>query len=157
MRQVNGVLHNVDLGVKVGRHVDGGIGNQQRFGVARHVQHIHMADAAFGAQSGLAVDHRAQHLVAVQTAFHERGDVTAARQLDGFGGGGVAVRHIDNRKTRQIKAAFAGQAADFGFRADQQCLNQAQPGGVECAFKRLAATGMHDTHFDFGQRFGGGQ
>ena len=108
MRQVDGVLHDIDLGVEVGRDVDRRVGDQERLGVARYVEHKHMADSAFGAQAALRVDHRAQQFVAVQAAFHQRIDLAGAGQLDRLGRRRIAVRNIDYRNAGQVKATFAG-------------------------------------------------
>ena len=112
MRQVNGVLHNVNFGVKVGRNVNRCIGDQQRLGITRHVQHKYMADAPTSAQPGLWMHHRAQQFVAVQAAFHQRINLASARHFNRLVSCCMAVLHIDHGNARQVELAFAGQAAN---------------------------------------------
>src|SRR5215472_806260 len=60
----------MSLGIEIGKDVDGGGGDEQRFGVCRHIQNEDVADAARRAQAGLARGHLAHELVRVQAALH---------------------------------------------------------------------------------------
>ena len=49
--QIDGVLHDVALGIEVGEDVDRRVGDEQRLGVGRHVHDEDVADAPRGAQA----------------------------------------------------------------------------------------------------------
>ena len=47
--QIDRVLDDVPLAVEIGKDVDGGVGDEHRVRIRRHIHHEHMADAAFRA------------------------------------------------------------------------------------------------------------
>ena len=53
--QVDGVLDDVALGLEVGNDVHGGIGDEQRLGIGRHVHDEDVADPPVGPEAGLAL------------------------------------------------------------------------------------------------------
>ena len=55
-----------------------------------------MADAATGSQARLLRDHGRQQFVGMQAALHQELGLALANQLDGLGGRGVAVGHVDD-------------------------------------------------------------
>ena len=70
--QVDGVLDDVALVFDIGRDVDGGVGDQQRAGIGRHVHQIDVADPPRGAQAGVARQTACMQFVGVQIAFHQQ-------------------------------------------------------------------------------------
>ncbi len=52
-------------------------------------------------------------LVGMQAALHDGGDLAGAHHFDGTGGGGVAVRRIDDGEAGNVDAGVLGDAADF--------------------------------------------
>jgi hypothetical protein len=62
---------HVALDVEIGKNVDGGVGDEQRLGVGRHVHDEDVADAPGRPQAGLAGGHRAHQLVGMQAALHQ--------------------------------------------------------------------------------------
>ncbi|CPM93354.1 Uncharacterised protein [Bordetella pertussis] len=104
------VAHDVGLGFQVGEDVDGRIGDEQRLGIGGHVHDEHMADAALGAQPGVARHDLVHQFVGMQAALHQQAGLPAAHQLDRGGGRGVAVRRIDDGRPAQVQAAALGHA-----------------------------------------------
>ena len=92
VRQIDRVLHDVDLLGEVGGDVDGGVGDDQRVLVAGHVHHEAMADAARRADAGVARDDGAHQLVGMQAALHQGFGLALAHEFDRLGGRIVAVR-----------------------------------------------------------------
>ena len=72
MRQVDRVLHDVNFVFEIGRNVDRRIGDKQRARVSRRIHNEHMRNSSRRAQACVALHHRLQQLVSVQTAFHQR-------------------------------------------------------------------------------------
>ena len=90
--EVDGVLDDVDLVLQVGADVDGGVGDEQRARIGRHVHDEHVADAPRRCAGRWPTATTARHqLVGVQAALHERLDLARAGQRDRRLGGRVAV------------------------------------------------------------------
>jgi hypothetical protein len=70
MRQVDGVLHNVDLAFEVGRDVDGRVSNEQCARVSRSIHDEHVRNAPRRAQAGVTSQGGLQQFVGVQAALH---------------------------------------------------------------------------------------
>ena len=100
MREVDGVLDDVDLVLERRRDVHGGVGDDQRLRMAGHVHDEAMADAARGADAGLARHHGAHQFVGVQAALHQRLGAAAAHEFDRLGRRIVAVQRIDDLEAR---------------------------------------------------------
>ena len=79
--QVDGVLHDVDLVFELGRDVDGRVGDEQGARVGRRVHDEHVADAAGGAQAGVAGHGGLHQLVGVQAALHHGLGIAGAAHL----------------------------------------------------------------------------
>ena len=100
--QVDGVLDDVALGVEIGKYIDGGVGDEQRAGIGRHVHDEDMADPAGGAKSGIARRHLLHQFVGVKAALHEQFSFTAADEFDGLFGRCVAVRRAFKPESRDV-------------------------------------------------------
>ena len=72
--------------------------------IGRHVHDEDVADAAAGAQAGLARDDRAEQLVGVQAAFHQELGLALAHQLDRLRRRRMAVRRVDDAVVAEIDA-----------------------------------------------------
>ncbi len=70
-REVDGVLDDVHLVAQRRGDVDGRVSDDQRLLQRRHIHHEAMADAPVGAQSCVALHHRAHQLVGVKAALHQ--------------------------------------------------------------------------------------
>ena len=68
--QVDGVLHDVDLILKLGGDVDGRIRDQQGTGVGRGVHDENVGDAAGSAKTRVGLHRGFHHLVSMETALH---------------------------------------------------------------------------------------
>ncbi len=111
--QIDGVLHDVALGIEIGKDVDGRIGDEQRLGIGRHIHDEDVADPARGAQAGLAGRHLAHEFVGVQAALHQELALGLVDELDRLCRCGVAVRRVDNLKTLDIEPWCCATAAIF--------------------------------------------
>ena len=148
VRQIDRVLHDVDLPVEVGRDVDGGVGDDQRVLVTGHVHHEAMADAARRADAGVARHNSAHQLVGVQAALHQSLGRSLADQRDRLCGRVVAVLGgLDESNSRNVELRRPSRVTDAGRWADKDRLDQAKPGGFHSALERDAVTGMRDRRF----------
>ena len=141
VRQVNGVLHNVNFVHQAGPDVQGSVSHHQGLGVHRHIKTKDMRHAPAGAQTGLGQD-RMQQFVGVQTALHEDFHMPLGRHLSGHVSGSVAVRHVDTLHAAQIQARVQGDLVDLGGRANQHRNDQAVARSVQRAAQRFGVTRM---------------
>lgn len=95
-----------------------------------------MADAALGAQPGVARHDLVHQFVGMQAALHQQAGLPAAHQLDRGGGRGVAVRRIDDGRPAQVQAAALGHVADLLLRTHQDGREQAQLHGLQRGAQR---------------------
>ncbi len=146
--EVDGVLHDVDLGGEVGRHVHRRVGDQQRLGIARHVEHEDVAHPARGAQSAIGVHRLGEQLVGVQAALHQGSQLALAGHRHGLCGGAVAVRRFDQGQSGNVDVVVRRETADARRRSDQHCLDQPESRRIDRALERVHAAGMHDPHAD---------
>ena len=107
--QVDRVLDDVALGVEIGKDVDGGIGDEQGFGIGRNVHDEDVADPPRSAQPGGGRGDRAHEFVGVQAALHQELALCLLDQLHRLRCRLVAVRRIDKFETRRCRgrAGFA--------------------------------------------------
>ena len=124
MRQVDGVLHDVDLVFQLRLNIDGRVGNEQRSRIGRRVHHKNMTNAAAGAQSGLALHRHLHQLVGVQAAFHHRLRAAGAAHADAQLGGLALGVGLQNRVGADIDADLGGQSLHIGLIADQRGQDQ---------------------------------
>ena len=75
-------------------------------GWPRHVHDEDMADPPLGAEPGRRDGDLAHQLVGVQAALHQELAPALADQRDGLGGGGVAVRRVDDLAAGEIEAVL---------------------------------------------------
>ena len=123
VQHVHRVLDDVRLGHQVRRDVDGGVGDEERLVVGRHVHGEDMADPARAAQAALARHDGRHQLVGVQAALHQRPGAALAAEPHGGGRGRVRRLRLDQlaaveraprrrpRPPRSSRAARPGWAA----------------------------------------------
>ena len=136
MREIDGVLHDVDLVLERRRDVHRGVGDDQRIEMPGHIHDEAMADPPLGADAGVARDHRGHQLIGVQAALHQRRRLALPHQGHRLGRGIVAVRRLDDRQIGNVDAVPCRHVADAGGRADQDRLDQAQPACLHGAAER---------------------
>ena len=117
--QIDRVLHDVALGFEVGKYVDGGVRDEQRLRIGRHIHDEDVADPARSAQAGLAGGHLAHQLVRVQAPLHQELAFALVDQLHGLGRGRVAVRRVDDLETTDVEPV-ALRHGGRSWRPDQQ-------------------------------------
>ena len=145
MRQVDGVLHDVDLALQRRLDIDRGVGDDERLVVGRHVHHEAVADAAGGAQPALAPHDGAHQLVGVQAALHQRLGLALQHQFHGLRGRGVAVRRVDDRGCRRGRCRPAPRPRGCGACGPTRIgMDQAQPRRPDGAFERRAVARVDD-------------
>ena len=154
--QVDGVAADVGLGLEVGEDVDGGVGDEERLGVARHVHDEDVADPAGGAQARLAGHDLAHQLVGVQAALHQELGPAGPDQLHGLGGSGVAVRHVHDLEGRDVDAERLRHAADLVLGPDQDGGDDLVPGRLDGTTERGLVAGVGHGAGDGPDLAGGG-
>ena len=136
LRQLDGVLDDIDFVLERREDVDRRVGDEERLGVGRHVHDEDMADAAFRAQTGVLADDRGHQFVGVETALHQQLRFTEAHQLDRLLSGGVAVRDIDDLISAEIELQLLGDGPDLRYWADQKWQNDPRFRRFYCARQR---------------------
>ena len=115
MREIDGVLHDVGLVRQRRRDVDGGVRQQQRARIVRHVHQIDMADPPRSCAGRSRVATTGVHqLVGVQIAFHQQGHLAGARQRDRLRCGGAAVRRVDQAQRGDVRSRRLGHRPRSG-------------------------------------------
>ena len=71
MREVDRVLHDIDLVGEIGADVDRRIGHDQRLIVPGNIHHKAVTDAAHRTDASVARHNGAHQFVRMQTALHE--------------------------------------------------------------------------------------
>ena len=143
--EIDGVLDDVALDIEVREDVDRGVGDEQRFGIGRHIHDEDMADAAVGAQPGGLCGHGSHQLVGVQTALHQYFALAGMDQLDGLGGGrSLAGRSIDDFEAADVQAVLRRRLPDLGCRSDENWRDDAGFRGFDGATQRALVAGMCD-------------
>src|SRR5262249_33228089 len=102
-KEVDRVLNDVPLRVEVRKYIDGRIGDEQRFGMARHVHHEDMAYSPRRSQTCTGARDSAHELIGMQAALHQQLTFRFMNQLHRLGGGGVTIACIDDLKTVDIE------------------------------------------------------
>ena len=156
MGEFDGVLHDVALGIQVGRDVDRRVRHQQQAVIGRHVQHEHMAHAPAAAQP-VGRDRRFHQFVGMEAAFHQRRDLAGARHRDGLGGGCMAVLGGDDRHGIRLEAGGGKRLYDLRPRPDQDGIDQAGLRRPIRPLDRARIAGMNDGAADARQVLAHGQ
>src|SRR6516162_10427675 len=78
--QVDRVLDDVALGLKVRKDIDSGICDEKSVGMVRYIHDEDMADPARGTQPRCAGGHRAHELIRMQAALHRSEEHTSELQ-----------------------------------------------------------------------------
>ena len=144
MREVDRVLHDIDLVGEVGGDVDRRIGDDQRLLVAGNVHHKAVADAARRTDAGVARHNGAHQFVRMQTALHQSLGLSLAHQRDRLCGRVVAVLGGSMAKAEMSSLRRPRRVADAGRRSDQDRLDQAQPGSFHRPLERNPVAGVRD-------------
>ena len=142
------------LSSRRGRDVDRGVGDDERLLVGRHVEHEAVAEAARGAQPGVALHHLTEQLVGVQAALHQRLGAAAGDLLHRLRGGGVAVGRLHQLAAREVQLELLGDGFDLRARADQDRPDQPQLRGVDGAGQRGGVARVGDRGRDRRQLLG---
>jgi hypothetical protein len=154
--EIDGVLDDVALGIEVGRDVDRGIGEEQRFGVGRHVHHKDVADASRGTQSGLRRGDFVHQLVGVEAALHQELALGLPDQLHALRRSRLAVRYIDNLVAVDREAVLAGYVRDLARRPHQNRNDDAGLRRLDRAAQRGLVAGIDDDRRRCGSLLGPG-
>lgn len=144
MREIDRVLRDVGLLFERRTDIDGGVGDEQRLGVSRHVHDEHVAQAPPGAQPRVGAHHLRQQLVGMQAALHQRLRVARAHQLDGARRRRMTVRRIHETIAGQVHTERRGEHRDSRHRADQHGHDDPGPGGGGRRVQRYLVAGMRD-------------
>jgi hypothetical protein len=129
--QIDDVLDDVALRIEIGKNVDGGIGDEERLGIGRHIHYEDMADPPRGAQAGLARGHLAHQFVGVQAALHQKLALGFADEFDPLYRGRSAVGYVDDLEAVDPKAVFARNRGNLGGRPHQDRNDEASFGGFD--------------------------
>ncbi len=153
VRQVDGVLHDVDLVFELGRDVDGRVGNEQGARIGRRIHDEDVRDAPRRAQAGIALHGGLEQLVGVQAALHQRLRIARAANHHGRRGRLGLGFGFHNGKFADVDAELCGKGFHGRFRADESGLDETGGSGFHCALQRHLAQRPHHGRGDGGQRF----
>jgi len=142
--EVDGVLADVDLVFQGGKDVHRRVGDEQRLVVGRYVHDEDVADAPLGAQARRPGHDFGHQLVGVQAALHEQPGLATTNHLDGAGGGGVAVRHVDDGDVGEVDVVFLRDRLDLVARSDQGRQDQPQAQALGHGAQDALFAGMGD-------------
>ena len=132
MREVDGVLDDVDLVFERRVDIERGIGDEERPRIVRSVDDEDVAHAPVGMQLFL-VDDRAHEFVGVEAALHQRLDLAVARQRDGLRRRGVAMLRRHEFIGGEVELGRFRRGADFGLGPDQDRNDEFFLGGFDRA------------------------
>ncbi|SBT08433.1 hypothetical protein PROAA_2750002 [Candidatus Propionivibrio aalborgensis] len=113
-----------------------------------------MTDASFGTQTGSVRYHLGHQFIGVQAALHQRLGITVVDQRNGHCRGIVAMLDVDDAVLLEIQPVFAGDAANLGFGADQDRIDQFGLRCHQCTFERFQIAGVNHGHVDGCQSVG---
>ena len=130
------------LASRSGKDVDGGVGDEQRLGISRHVHDEDVTDPPRRAQPGLARRHLAHQFVGMQAALHQKLAFGLAQKLDRFRRGGFAVGDVDQLKSADVQSVLPGDRADLGGRSDEYRDDDSGLGRLDDAAKRGLVAGV---------------
>ena len=140
-RHFNGIVENVDHGVRVWRHVDGAIGNMQHTVIPGHGHMKDVRQAPAGSQAGFPCNNCTHQSVRMNMALHEHGSRAVAGFCDSFRSTFRFVIGVDHLKLRDIPRMFACQLFNPGRVADQDRFDHTGFGGILCAFQGNVGVG----------------
>ena len=156
IEKIDGVLNDVALGLEIREDVDGGVGDEQYFGVRRDVHDEHVTDPPGRPQPGRAGGHGPHQLVGMQAAFHQELALALADQLDAPVGCRIALRRIDQREAADFDLVPTRGRSDFRRRSDEYRLDDADLGRFGRSSQRCLVTGMNHDGPGRGDLFGAG-
>ena len=114
--------------------------------IVGHFKSREVAHDAALAETGLFVDHRAQHDAGVQLALHQQIGVTLAHKADSIFGGFGDVGHVEDILGGDLGVKVLQRGVDRGLVADQQRADDALLAGVQHGFDGVLITGSGNGH-----------
>ena len=118
--QIDGVLHDVALGIEIGKDVDRGVGDEKRLRIGRHVHDEDVTDAPRRAQARLSREVTARISSSVcRLPFIRSSPLDLADQLDCLCCGRLTVRRVDELIASDIDPVLLGHSGNFGRRTNQ--------------------------------------
>src|SRR5262245_9096051 len=118
-RKIDRILADLAFLRKPGRDVDHCVGDEQRLGIRRHVQRVHMADAALRAQAFRRRDDLTDEVLGRHVPLDDTFDPAFACKADGHRNRLPRVRRWHDLERIEIDAARFGDFANQTFRADE--------------------------------------
>ena len=140
--QVDRVAHDVGLGIEVGGDVDRRVGDDERAWIAWGLHQIAVGESPRRAQAELAVQRRADELVGVQAALHQRIDLAGPGQFDRACRSCVAVPDILDLDVVEIEPGGLGDRLEPHPRPDQHRHDQVCIARLERRRQRCLVAGM---------------
>ncbi len=135
VRQVDGVLDDVDLVGESRRDRHRGVGDDQGVGVAGHVHDEALRNAPSGAQAGLARHHGGHDLIGVQAALHQRFGAARPHDLHRLGRRSLAVGGVDELEGADVELGARGHLAYASLGAHQDGDDQLKPRRLDRALQ----------------------
>ena len=135
VRELDGVLDDVDLVFERRVNVEGGIGDEERPRIVRSVDDEDVAHAPSGMQLFL-VDDRAHEFVGVEAALHQRFHLAVACQRDRLGRCRVAVLRRHKLIGGEVELGLFRCGPDLGLGSDQDWDDELFLGGFDRAKQR---------------------
>src|SRR5262249_39120788 len=141
--EIDCVLNDIALGIKIGEDIDCSIRDEQRVWICRYVEDEDVADTTCSAQPGFRVGHRAHQFVGGQTALHQDFTHSRLNEFDGFFCCCIAVRGVDNFDPVQIQFVRAGDRRNLCCWSDQDGNDKPCCCGLKGAAQRSLIAWMH--------------
>ena len=148
MRQVDRVLHDINLVIERRRDVHRGIRDDEGIRMVRHVHDEAMTDAACCSDARLPRHHGSHQFVGVQATLHQRLDTAGCHQFDRLRSGIMAMFRCDELHSADAEAASICDAADAVWRPDQHRFDQPQPRRFHGPLQRHIVARMRNRHLD---------
>ena len=153
VREIDGVLDDVDLVLEGRGNVDRRIGHDQGRLMARHVHDEAMADPARRPQATVAADDSRHELVGVEAALHQRLGLASLDERDSFLGRGMAMGRVDDAELREVHLEAVRRRSDFVPGPDEDRIDDPERGGFERSAERGRIAGMRHSDPQPRQRF----
>ena len=118
-------MHNVAFDIEIGENIDGGVGDEERFGIGRNIHDEDVADAPRGPQPGLARRNFPHQFIGMKAAFHQQIALVLANEVDRLGRCFLAVSCIDDLEPADIEACEVSHRGYFRRRTHEHRLDEA--------------------------------
>ena len=80
----------------------------------------------------------------MQASFHQEIRLAGANELDGFLGGGLAMRHVDDLNVAEVEREFLGDCGDLALGPDKDRFDQSGLARLDRASQRGLVARMRD-------------